>query len=38
MATALDQSLCGCTQPWHIQQQIVTYCTAIPERSLFVVT
>jgi hypothetical protein len=38
MTTALNQSLCGCTQPWQIHQQIVTYYTAVPERSLFVVT
>jgi hypothetical protein len=34
MATALNQSLCGCTEPWRIHQQIVTYYTAVPERSL----
>ena len=38
MTTALNQSLCGCTQPWQVHQQIVTYDTAVPERSLFVVT
>jgi hypothetical protein len=36
--TALNWSLCGCTQPRYIQQQIVTYYTAVPERGLFVVT
>jgi hypothetical protein len=38
MEAALNQSLCGCTQPWHIHQQIATYYTAVPERGLFIVT
>ena len=38
MKTALNQSLCGCTEPWRIHQQIVTYYTDVPERGLFVVT
>jgi hypothetical protein len=38
MTSALIQTLCGCTQPWQIHQQIVTYYTAVPERRLFVVT
>jgi hypothetical protein len=38
MESALNRSLCGCAQPQHLHQQIVTYYTAVPERGLFVAT
>jgi hypothetical protein len=37
-ATALNQSPCGCTDPWRYHPRIVTYYTPVPERGLFVLT
>jgi hypothetical protein len=38
MAMAPNQSPCGCTDPWRYYPRIVTFCTAVPERGLFVAT
>ena len=38
MATAPNQSPCGCTDPWRYHPRIVTYDTPVPERGLFVTT